>query len=247
MITGIVDVLSILFMLCLLPTVWLVYRKKIEFFKGVFLGTFLLLMSFVCSMYCINIEYGYTPVDIFTSNADRFLYIYSSMPEITSGELQQIKAVMAELKTFYTTLLPALLILGNLFMSYVIFMISKGIFALLRKDVSGFEKFCNIKMPGTAILLAGICYIISGIAKNSQMGYVFLNFTVIIFNVCTICGFSVVDYALRKKIRFSVLRLLIYIALLILFGSFVTSVIPFVGIADGILNFRRLGKNPTDS
>ena len=68
MIITIVNVLSILLMLCVIPTVWLVYRKKIKFFNGVFLGTFLFLMSFGCVVYGFKIVNGYSPIDDFLNN-----------------------------------------------------------------------------------------------------------------------------------------------------------------------------------
>lgn len=241
MIITITNVLSVLLMLCVIPTVWLVYRKKIKFFNGVFLGTFLFLMSFVCSMYSVHIEYGYTPYDIFATNTQRMIYAYSTTPGITSGQLQALKSAVAQLQNFYTTLLPALIVLANLLLVYMIFMISKGVFAIFKKDVSGFTKFCNLKMPGMAILLALLSYILSDIVNDTRLGYAFMNFAVIIFNVCTVCGMSAIDYAVRKKIRLSVVRFIIYVAVFIGFGNFLSTILPFIGIVDGILNFRRIG------
>ena len=246
MIITIVNVLSVLLMLCVIPTVWLVYKKKIKFFSGVFLGTFLFLMSFVCSMYCIHIEYGYSPYDIFATNAQRMIYAYSTAPGITGEQLQVFKSAMSQLQNFYTTLLPALLVLANLFLVYVIFMISKGIFAIFKKDVSAFTKFCNLKMPGMAILLALLCYILSDMVSDVRLSYAFMNFAVIIFNVCTVCGLSAIDYAVRKKVRLSIVRFIIYVAVFIAFGNFLSTILPFIGIADGILNFRRIGVESSD-
>ena len=246
MIITITNVLSVLLMLCVIPTVWLVYRKKIKFFSGVFLGTFLFLMSFVCSMYSIHIEYGLTPYDIFSHNAQRILYAYSTAPGVTVEKLQAFKSAMTQLQNFYTKLLPALLVIATLFMSYVIFMISKGIFAIFKKDVSGFEKFCNLKMPGMAILLAFICYILSDTVNNVRLSYAFMNFTTIIFNVCTVCGLSAIDYAVRKKVKISIVRFIIYAGVFLAFGNFVSTILPFIGIADGILNFRRIETKSTN-
>ena len=238
---NVINVLSILLMLCVIPTVWLVYKKKIKFFSGVFLGTFLFLMSFVCSMYCIRIEYGYSPYDIFADNAQRMIYAYSTTPGITAEKLQIFKSAIAQMQHFYTTLFPSLLVITNLFMVYIIFMISKGVLTLLKKDVSGFEKFCNLKMPRMAIVLSVLCYILSNVLEDTQAGYAFLNFTAIIYNVCIVCGLSLIDYAIRKKVKFSLARLVIYIGMFLIFGNFLATVLPFAGMADGFLNFRKIG------
>lgn len=247
MIISIVNVLSILLMLCVIPTVWLVYRKKITFFNGVFLGTFLFLMSFVCSMYCIHIEYGYSPADVILGeNLNSVISAYSSVPGITEAQIHSLTLMVDEMRKLYTVLLPAVLVLGNLMWVYIIFMVSKGILAIFRKDVSGFAKFCDLKMPKMAILLSLLSVILSRVVKSPQLSYAFLNFTSIIIVVSSVCGLSAVDYAFRKKLKISVLRTLIYIVVMFFFSFVWGTILPVVGMADAFVDFRKIRQKPAD-
>ncbi len=243
MILNTVNVLSILLMLCIIPAVWMVYRKKMRFFTGVFLGTFLFLLSFVCSMYCIHIEYGYSPVDMVLGDSiNQAVNAYSSIPGITAEDIQTISLNMEQLKQVYTVFFPTLLVLGNLMWVYIIFMVSKGIFAIFRKDVSGFEKFCSLKMSRMAVILSVISLILSRCVQNTQLSYAFANFSAIIFIVSAMCGLSVVDYAFRKKLKISVLRMVIYIVVIFSVSFVWGSLLPAIGLIDAFLDFRKIRK-----
>lgn len=244
MIGNLMNILSILLMLCVIPTALLVYKKKLTFFSGVFLGTFLFLMSFGCSVYGVSVMYGYSPLDamINDSFAD-IMVVYSSVPGISDQDIGAVNQAMTYFKNIYTVLLPAIVILSNLFWVYIIMMISKGAFALFGRDVSGFAKFCDLKMPKSALVLSVISYILFMIFKNQQIGYAFLNFSLIIFMICSVCGLSVIDYAIRKKVKISVLRVLIYIlalcTLTVLTG--IGGTVPiFVGMMDAVFDFRKM-------
>ena len=243
MILNTVNVLSILLMLGIIPTVWMVYRKKIKFFSGVFLGTFLFLLSFVCSMYCIHIEYGYSPVDVVLGDSiNQVVDVYSSTPGITAEDIQTIRLNMEHLKQIYIMFLPTVLVLGNLMWVYIIFMVSKGIFAIFNKDVSVFEKFCSLKMSRMAVILSVISLILSQCVQNPQLNYAFANFFVIIFIVSAMCGLSVVDYAFRKKLKISVLRMVIYIVVIFSVSFVWGSLLPAIGLIDAFLDFRKIRK-----
>ena len=244
MISNILDLISILLMLCVLPTVWLVYKKKLNFLNGVFLGTFLFLVSSGCSMYAQSLLYGGSPADLIINNAfDTIMSAYSSVPGISEAEIQTMKQLTETLKEVYSILLPSVLVLGNLLWVYVIFMISKGILAVFRKDVSGFMKFSELKLPKTALFFSVLSYILSMIFKDNPISYAFFNFSVIIFMVSSVCGLSVLDYAFRKKIRFSLLRALVYVLAFIVIGLFTGmtgSLLVLIGITDTVFDFRKI-------
>lgn len=242
MIANILDILSLLLILSIVPTAWLVYKKRINFLNGVFLGTFLFLLSFGCSVYVSELLYGYSPIDYaVNSTVSNFMTWYESTPGITAQQISEMKQAMVLLKDIYFVLMPTVIVVSNLFWSYLFLMLAKGILALFRKDVSGFSKFCDFKMPKSAVLFAIAAYILSMLFKVQQVGYAFMNFASIIFIVTSFCGLSMVDFWLRKKIRFSIIRVVIYIvgfgALSLLMGLG-ASIILFVGIADASFDFR---------
>ena len=148
MIGNILSFLSVLLNLCIIPTAWLIYKKKLKFLSGVFLGTFLFLVSFGCLVYGTHLLYGYSPIDYFVNTYfSEVTSMYNSMPGITEDQLQMISNIMAMLKEYYFTYMPSLVVSMSLGFSYVIIMIFKGVLALFKKDVSGFGKFCDFRMP----------------------------------------------------------------------------------------------------
>lgn len=243
MISDLMNILSVLLMLCVIPTAWLVYKKKLTFFSGVFLGTFLFLMSFGCSVYGVYVMHGQSPLDAMINTMfDSITKAYTSTPGLAAEDLEMLSAVTAQLKNSYSILLPSIIVLSNLFWAYIILMISKGVLALFRKDVSGFAKFCDLKMPKMALFLAVISYFLSMVFKDRQVGYAFLNFSEIIFIVCSVCGLSVIDYAFRKKLKISLVRALIYIVAfftLTLITGLGGSVLVFAGMLDSVFDFRK--------
>ena len=245
MIGNILSVFSTLLVFCIIPTVWLVYKKKLAFLNGVFLGTFLFLVSFGCSVYGTYLIYGYSPIDYMVNGYfDEVTRAYNSISGITADEIQILNVIIEKLRVYYFTFMPTLVVTLGLAGSYVIFMIFKGAFALFRKDVSVFSKFCDFKMPKSAVFFAIIAYVISLALSGKQTGYAFLNFSSIIFTLTTVCGLSVIDYGVRKKIKFSVLRALIYIliiSVLTVFMGMGTNLLTFVGMFDAFFDIRNGG------
>lgn len=242
MIANILNILSMLLIFGIVPVALMVYKKKIKFLNGVFLGTFLLLISFACSVYVTQTLYGYNPID-YTINtvADSLVSAYEGAEGVTDAQISQMKQVTNVLRDMYFVLMPTVVVISYLLWAYLSLMLAKGIFALFRKDVSGFGKFCDLKMPSTATLLAIASYVLSMLFEDSRISYGFINFSLIIFIMTSFCGLSMIDFWLRKKIRLSIVRLVIYIvgffALSMLMGIG-ASIILFVGIADASFDFR---------
>ncbi len=242
-IVNILDILSLLLILGIFPTAWLVYKKRIKFLNGVFIGTFLFLLSFGCPVYLTQLLYGYSPIDLMVnSTIDGLAESYNSLPGITADQSAKMGQLMDAFKNMYFVLMPTVVVISNLFWSYLLLVLSKGVFALFRKDVSGFGKFCDFKMSRSALVLGIVAYILSAIFDGHQISYGFMNFSSIIFIVTSFCGFSMIDFWLRKKVKYSVLRALIYIVglgTLSLFMGIGTSLLLFVGIADASFDFRK--------
>ncbi len=242
MIGNILSIFSVLLLVCIIPTSWMIYKKKLTFLSGVFLGTFLFLVSFGCSVFGTSIMYGYSPID-YAVNVffDNILAGYNALSGISEEELQIISSIITEGRNLYFTLMPAIVIILALVWSYVIIMIFKGVLALFRKDVSGFWRFCDFKMPKTAVLLAVFSYFLSGVFNGEQLGYAFLNFTSIMFTLTSLCGLSLIDYGLRKKVKISVLRAFVYIVIfgvLTIFMGIGTNLLTFVGMIDAFFDIR---------
>ncbi len=238
----ILDVLSMVLLFGIVPTSLLVYKKKIKFLNGVFTGAFLFLLSFGCSVFAAQLLYGYSPIDFAVTNTvDGFISVYESMPETSAEQVSQLKQIMDMVKELYFLLIPTIVVVSSLMWSYALLMLAKGIFAIFRRDVSGFSRLCDFKMPRSAILVGIAAYALSFVFKKYQISYAFANLVAIILAITTFCGFSMVDYWLRKKIRWSILRVPVYIVgfgLLSLLMGMGASILLFVGIADASFDLR---------
>lgn len=250
MIGYILSILAIAIMAGIIPTIRLVYRKHIKFLSGVFLGTFLFLLSFGCATYSAYLNVGYSPIDhIINSMFDEFNVAFNSVPGFDPASLSQIKQYVESVREMYFILFPSMLVISALTWSYVLHMVAKGILALFGKDVSGFAKFCDFKMPKGAIFLTVVSYLMYFAFGEQRIGYAFLNLASILTSVTAVCGLSVIDFKLRKVIKYSILRFPIYaVGLTILSILFlgVENILAIVGMADTIFDFRRPRVKPED-
>lgn len=241
-IANVLDILSLLLIIGIVPVAWMVYKKKIKFLNGVFLGTFLFLVSFACSVYVTGTLYGYSPIDYaVTSAVDGFMAAYRQVDGLTDAQISQMKQITNVLKDMYFVLMPTVVVISNLMWAYLSLMLAKGIFALFRKDVSGFGKFCDFKMPQSAALFAIGAYVLSMMFDDSRISFGFMNFSSIIFILTSFCGLSMIDFWLRKKVRLSIVRFVIYIVgffVLSMLMGMGASIILFIGIADASFDFR---------
>ncbi len=243
MIMYILYVLALLSALCIVPTAWLVYKKRINFFSGVFLGTFLFLMSFGCVVYGFKIVNGYSPIDDFLNSFfESIKLIISTAGVIPENGLQAAFKLIEEAKNLYITLLPSMIVMSLLSWAYIFMMISKGVFAIFKRDVSGFRKFSELKMPKSALFVAAIAFIGSSIMGDGKFGYVLMNFSSIILSLTTVCGLSFIDFKFREKVKFSVLRIVIYFILITILNFILgdaSGLFLFVGMFDAVFDFRR--------
>ncbi len=252
MIIVILDILAILFLLCIIPAAWLVYKKKLTFINGVFLGTFLFLVSFGCTFLGTYYAYGQSPIDITINTVFGSLSnVYLNMPDLSAEGISSINNLLEKVKNMYIIYMPSIIVMGNLLWAYALLMAAKGILALLRKDVSGFSKFSELQMSKMALGLGALSYVVSILLKDTdKIGYVFANFAEIVFSIGAFCGLSVIDFYFRKKLRPSVLRVLIYIAayfITSLFAGIGGGILMLIGLADALYDFRKFRPKPTEN
>ena len=140
-----------------------------------------------------------------------------------------------------------MIIMSCLIWSYIVLMLAKGILAIFKKDISGFKKFSELKMPKSALFAATVAFIVSSIAGDGKVGYALINFSSIILSLTTVCGLSFIDFKLRKKVKLSVVRIIIYVALMLILNFILgdaTGLFLFVGMFDTVFDFRKRDKKP---
>lgn len=245
MIGTVLYVLSILLKLGIIPAAVLIYKKKITFLQGLFVGTFLFLASFGCQVYSANITYGYSLIDSVVNGVfDDMLVAYSVSNGLAAEEAAFMQSIITSVRDMYFALFPCIVVCTNLMWAYVLLMLSKGLLALFKRDVSGFMRFCDFKMSRAGIFMGIVAYILSAAMDGSRVSLAFENLCAIIIFATFVCGFSVVDFKLRSRFRLSVVRFLIYVFL----GTFLMMgigpiVLVIIGVIDAFGDLRKPKKN----
>lgn len=243
-------ILSVILKVGILPVAILIYKKKIKFLNGVFLGALLFLASFGCTVYSANMMYGISIIDSTVNSVfNEFLKAMESTNAYSANETALLRQLVEAAKNAYFILIPSVLVCTYLVSSYAVIMASKGLFALCKRDVSVFWRFCDFKMPKTGLVFGIAAYLISEFSGGTKLSYAFLNFAVIIMFAVIVCGLSVVDFKFRKKVKSSVLRFLIYCVFLLIalatmgFGA---GLLMVIGVWDAVFDLRRERVNPNN-
>lgn len=243
MMNTVLYILTILIELGIIPVAFLVYKKKLPYTKGLFLGAFLFVASFGLQVYYSNNLAGYSIIDSTINTVfDDYKALIGQMPGITAEEITTLNQLVEGIKNAYFTLFPSIIVCTYLCSSFVMLLIAKGLLALFKKDVSGFGRFCDFKMTRTGVVVALISLAVDSVFGGSIINYAFLNLASIILFACFVCGFSVLDFKLRGKIKSSILRFLIYLIVIFLTGfgfGLGMVLLTLLGIADAFMNFRK--------
>lgn len=240
-------ILSIILKVAIVPVVVLIYKKKLTFLHGLFLGTLLFVASFGCEIFSLNISGGYSFIDSVINGAFDNIKANLSMDNgLTAQQAAAVNMAVESTRNLYFTLLPSIILCTQLIGVYFWLMVSKGILALCKKDVSGFWRFCDFKMPKGSILMAALSFVLYVSMAGTRTGFAFLNITVILAFATFVCGISVLDFKLRNKIQNSFLRFLLYIAVSgFVFGIGMWAVL-IAGMIDAFFNLRVPRKKPDD-
>lgn len=241
-------VLSILLWLLFIPVLILTYKKKIGFLYGVGIGAGLFLLSFLLSAYAAGAETGESVINLAVNESFGQLEqnIRSFAGASFSGDEAQrtidgALQALDELKKAYLALFPAMLILSSLAFSYALFMLVKLVRGLFRRDVSGALRFCDLRMSRSGVVVGAAAYLAGALATGEMLSNVFSNIAVVLLSVLTVCGLSVIDYKCRGKLRSSLGRFAVYLAVFAVCGALlplVCTALLFVGAADAFFNLR---------
>ncbi len=180
---------------------------------------------------------------IMKSNLGNALALYGM-----SGDEKTTKLVNDILETvakFTNILVPATLIIFSCGAAFVIIMCVK-LRVYKNGKASPVISFSEIYAPRSVLIIMLVSVI--GLFSEGQGMYFAMNIFFIVFAYVFVCGVSVADYYLRKRISASFLRLIIYI----LFGTAFSFVIPqliymgffITGVSDILFDYRHIRGKP---
>lgn len=139
---------------------------------------------------------------------------------------------------------PSMVIVSSMVIGYIIVMLCS--FVLRRTKIKDVKTvpFSSLKAPRSMSTVAVISYLVIMLTGvESTLGAVLANVVFVLYTIIGVCGLSLCDYKIRKKIKSAVVRIIIYF-LIFLFGgfflNFILNGLVIAGILDSTYNFRRI-------
>lgn len=228
------------------------FKNKISYVKGICLGTICQLVSFVLSVANSIFAYGENPIDIAINGTfSHIKQLISTMPveQFASvfGDAKTAEAlsIIETLREAYIILFPAMIIISYAFITLSLFIVIRGVLTLLKKDVSFIPKFNQIALTKPVLIGGVFSFAMGYFLSGTVFGNAFSNIELVFVAFLTVCGLSLIDFVLAKKIKYGIIRFIIYFALLI-FASGIFGIILYVGaflaLIDAFKNFRKTPK-----
>ncbi len=192
---------------------------------------------------------GMSVVQAMVPSAEEMKYIVyqalSNLPEAELGVLApEINKVISLTHNFVSMLIPSVFIIVSLILAYLVMW---AVSVQLRKLPVGIKhSFSRIKIPKTmtvVFLLVVFTLIITGVSERLVIPAfattVLLNMVVVLQILAMFSGISFIDYFLRKIVRFTAFRVIIYIGTIIVF-PIVSIAYTIAGCIDSFADFRKL-------
>lgn len=225
------------------------------FKRMVFSAAATVTFGFVLSLILINLSGGGNGIEKILDSAidnsksvvDSALDMLPAANSIDPAELtRNVNTMFKLVRNFMLLYLPALVIGTSTVIGYAI--VAVGIFVLRRLRIKNIPYTALSSMHASRGLCytASILFLISSFSPDSGMLNAALkNLTAIILAYISVCGFSLIDYGVSKKISSGYLRACIYAGVFV-FGYFLSGFIMqgliILGMVDAIFNFRRFYK-----
>jgi uncharacterized protein YybS (DUF2232 family) len=183
-------------------------------------------------------------VDAMHTSKTMVIDMYTKMGVDTAQFEPLLKAF--DLYTVETLLLflPAMLILGGFFSAYLNFIISKGILKRFKYELPQMTPFTQVYFDNRigALLIIIICIGVILTAQGIKLGgYLSTSGIMVLSFAFVVIGVAVVGYFLKNKYHMAKGFIILIIGFAIM--SQLGSIFIFIGIADMIIDFRKVDPN----
>ncbi len=164
----------------------------------------------------------------------------SGTTPLTEEMVSELTGAISSVMELMNNLIPAFLIIFSAFFSLILILLSKKFVGYLSRKVTTFSRF---RVPGSLVFVSLICMVAYSFTE-SPAKYIFLNVLLILTSYCFLCGISLLDFALKKKVSSPLLRviicfLILFIGNIILSGT-INMLLIIMGISDSMFNYRKL-------
>ncbi len=226
--------------LCAWACIYTVVRRK-DFFSGMwlcaagYLVPAVIILKKQASQAGLSIANFLTeePMEIFRTQFD-LVTKDTGLP--IDGEF--ISQLMDTLHNMVIAIVPSVLVLTSVIVGYVVMWSVCVRLRGLNSSVT--HSFSEIKIPRAMVIGMIISIVVYAFDIEETVSMVTLNIFVLMMYLCAFAGLSFVDYYLRKAIRITPLRLLIYSGAVMFLSSFIILALTVAGIADSFVDFRKL-------
>lgn len=226
--------------LCAGACIYTVAKRK-DFYTGLWLGTVGHLVPSVLGLKVQASEAGKSIVNYMADGSIESMR--AQLEQITSDprlqlEPEIINKLMEKLHAVTVAIIPSILIMASVLVSYIVMW---GAFARLRRMPGCVEhSFSLMKIPRTMVLVSITALVVYILDIDGTVSSVALNVFVVMLYLTCFAGLSMVDFYLRRGIRFTPLRLLIYFGAFMFMSYFVVFGLIGTGIVDSFFDFRKI-------
>lgn len=185
----------------------------------------------------------------------QFFTIYRQMVPSNTQNADQLKEVFENLQWYLqqtmAMIIPSCFILVCTITSYLVFVCGRKLLSKVNNiSLYSYPLFNQLQMPKSTSFAMAVLFIISFFTGTSNLSGAITNVIIVLSAFYMVCGISVTDAFLSKKISRPILKLIIY-AIALCGSAFIGIIIPFfslpsalllLGVIDSSLDFRRLRK-----
>lgn len=219
-------------------------RKKYSSGSTVIFGSIALVIAFMISFALMPKIIGYGPIEMLEEVFKQSREMYEGLIAMSGVETEMVEEMltrMDQMESLYLLIFPASIIMSSVVITYINYITSGIILRRIGFSVPKPRSFAYFRLPRNfmmgALVIVILTYLTSRFslvksdALNANIVYLFQ----IIFIVL---GLSVVSFFLEKRGIGKVLRRVILV--FILLNPIFSLVLFFVGLADAMMNIRKL-------
>lgn len=233
---------------------WLT-KGKSDFRMVITGGTLVNLASFVIEFALFKFHHGLDLMDeLINKPIAEFFTVYNEILTQTGVEnAEAIIGVMDDLQwamqQMLATVTPSILILFSAAFAYVVFLIGRKLIFRRYSIVMEYPHFWQLQFPRYMSAILAVLFVITMFMSSSPLAGAITNIIIIFCGLYFVCGLSVVDFFFkRKKNMHWIARIIIYITgfiVLSIIGMIlpfanITTLLLFLGVIDGMADFRKL-------
>jgi len=234
------NLLSLFMYVTVLLFLILVCKRKLKFSSGILFSSLSILLANLTKIYIYNKTHSTDLIGDFIENA---IAVFQTVLQTayTEADVNLPAIDITVIKNMYTVYFPSLMIIYSVVISFGIFMLTKGLLRLIKKDTSYIPCLSDYKFPKSAFWVLALTYIFADFISNSTVSGALQNINILLMFFASFCGFSYIEFKMKKKIKNTFFRFFLYIAafsVINMLSSFVMILLVAVALADSLFNLR---------